>query len=140
MIDFFEKILDLFDSADEAITNISDIGDSVSDLSDISDTIPDISDSISDIEYYGDTPDFVDNDFSHNNPEQGNAISFLGNANSDGYIPDGSIKLERTISGTTDTFKLFSKDGHDYVFVNGSYIRVDGVGTVTINNIKYDKI
>jgi hypothetical protein len=137
MIDFFEKILDFFDSADEAITNISDIGDSVSD---ISDTIPDISDSISDLEYYGEAPDFVDNDLSYNNPEHGNAISFLGNANSDGYIPDGTIKLERTISGTTDTFKLFSKDGHDYVLVNGSYIRVDGVGTVTINNIKYDKI
>lgn len=73
-------------------------------------------------------------------------ISFKGhdtlppNANKDGYTPDGTVELERTVSGSTDKFKLYTKDGHDYVLCNGNYIRVDGAGTVYINNIKYDKI
>lgn len=74
-------------------------------------------------------------------------IAFMGNtkdslpsnANSDGYIPDGSISLTRTISDTTDTFKHYKKDGHDFVLYYGNYIRVDGSGTVTIGGVKYDK-
>lgn len=79
-------------------------------------------------------------DVNYDTPDQGNAISFLGSSKSDGFIPDGTIKLERTISGTTDTFALFTKGGHEYVKVNGCFIQIDGSGTVNINNIKYDKI
>lgn len=62
------------------------------------------------------------------------------NANADGYIPDGSVELTSTISDIQRTFKLYSKDGHDYVLYNGNYYRIDGTGTVTIGGIKYDKI
>lgn len=62
------------------------------------------------------------------------------NANSDGYIPNGSQKMTSTNSDTHETFKLYTKDGHDYVLYNGSYYRIDGSGTVTIGGVKYDKI
>ena len=61
------------------------------------------------------------------------------NANSDGYIPNGSQKLTSTNSDIHETFKLYSKDGHDYVLYNGKYYCIDGSGTVTIGGIKYDK-
>lgn len=71
-------------------------------------------------------------------------ISFKGhlppNHNSDGYIPDGKISLERTESGSTDTFKVYSKDSGSYVYEGGKWIRVDGNGTVNIKGVKYDKI
>lgn len=82
--------------------------------------------------------DFVDTDNSY-------GLSFMGKdtlpagANSDGYIPDGSISLTRTISDIAETFKHYRKDGHDYVLYNGSYYRVDGSGTVRIGGILYDK-
>ena len=82
----------------------------------------------------------IDTDVNYDVPDQGNSISFLGNSKSDGFIPDGKVKLERTISGITDTFDLFTKGGHEYVKVNGCFIQIDGSGTVNINNIKYDKI
>ncbi len=73
-----------------------------------------------------------------------NEISFKGhlprNHNSDGYIPDGNITLERTESGNTDTFKVYNKDGGQYVHEGGKWIRVDGGGTVNIKGVKYDKI
>lgn len=62
------------------------------------------------------------------------------NANSDGYIPNGTQELTSTIADTQKTFKLYTKDGHDYVLYNGSYYRIDGSGTVTIGGVKYDKI
>lgn len=62
------------------------------------------------------------------------------NANSDGYIPNGTQELTSTIANTQKTFKLYTKDGHDYVLYNGNYYRIDGSGTVTIGGIKYDKI
>lgn len=62
------------------------------------------------------------------------------NANSDGYIPNGSQELTSTVSDIHKTFKLYSKNGHDYVLYNGAYYRIDGSGTVTIGGIKYDKI
>ena len=67
-------------------------------------------------------------------------ISFCGTDNSDGFIYEGSISLERTISNTSDTFPHYTKDGHDYVKVGSRYICVDKGNTVTINNIKYDTI
>lgn len=78
--------------------------------------------------------------------QKSNQVTFCGrdtlppNANSDGYIPNGTQELTSTISDSTKTFKLYSKDGHDYVLYNGSYYRIDGPGTVTIGGIKYDKI
>lgn len=85
-------------------------------------------------------------DLNYDTPDQGNEISFQGkdslppNANKDGFSPQGSIELERTISGSTDKFKLFTKDGKKFVLFNGNYIPISGSGTVNINNIKYDKI
>ena len=60
-------------------------------------------------------------DLNYDTPDQGNTLSFQGkdslppNANKDGYSPQGSIELERTISGSTDKFKLFTKDGKKFV-------------------------
>lgn len=62
------------------------------------------------------------------------------NNNSDGYIPDGKITLERTESGNTDTFKVYNKDGNKYIHEGGKWIRIDGCGTMNIKGIKYDKI
>ena len=74
----------------------------------------------------------------------GDEISFKGvlppDNNSDGYIPDGKITLERTESGNTDTFKVYNKDGGQYVYEGGKWIRIDGSGTVTIKGVKYDKV
>lgn len=67
-------------------------------------------------------------------------VSFNANENSDGFIRQGSISLERTVSGSTDSFAHYTKDGHDYVKVGSSYIQVDSGKTVTINNISYDTI
>ena len=104
------------------------------DLPDIPD-VPDVDDS------YG-----IGNlDFADSNSLDGYNVPFMGrdtlppNANSDGYIPDGSISLTRTISDITDSFKHFKKDGHDYILYYGNYIRVDGTGTVNIGGISYDK-
>lgn len=109
--------------------------------------LPDMFDSDSnyDLGDFGDTTLDYDLDISEigSDIDNYNNVTFRGNnppnANSDGYIPDGQVTLERTISGTTNTFKCFTKDGHDFVYKNGQYIRIDGSGTVTINNIKYDK-
>lgn len=62
------------------------------------------------------------------------------NADSDGYIPRGNQELTSTVSDIHKTFKLYSKNGHDYVLYNGKYYQIDGSGTVTIGGIKYDKI
>lgn len=78
--------------------------------------------------------------------QKSNQVTFCGrdtlppNANSDGYIPNGTQELTSTIAETTKTFKLYSKGGHDYVLYNGSYYRIDGSGTVIIGGIKYNKI
>jgi hypothetical protein len=86
----------------------------------------------------------IDLDSSPNSDNNYN-INFMGkdtlppNANSDGYIPDGSITLTRTTSDLKEVFRHFRKDGHDYVLYNGSYFRVDGSGTVSIGGISYDK-
>ena len=73
-----------------------------------------------------------------------NNISFKGvlppDNNSDGYISNGKITLERTISGKTDTFKVYNKDGGQFVHEGGKWIRIDGSGTVNIMGVKYDKI
>ena len=59
--------------------------------------------------------------------------------NSDGYIPKGTINLRRTISGIYDRFDLYNKGGVNYVKYGGYYYNISGPGTVTINNIKYNK-
>ena len=102
--------------------------------------VPDIDAAVDISTDLGSDFNIPETDLNYDTPDQGNAISFLGSSKSDGFIPDGTIKLERTISGTTDTFDLFTKGGHEYVKVNGCFIQIDGSGTVNINNIKYDKI
>lgn len=73
-------------------------------------------------------------------------LSFMGrdtlppNANSDGYIPDGRIDLTSTIGDVSKSFKLYTKDGHSYVLDHGQYYKVDGLGTVMINGVRYDKM
>lgn len=73
-----------------------------------------------------------------------NNLTFKGhlppNYDKDGYIPDGSVYLERTVSEDTDKFKVYVKDGGKYVHEGGKWIRIDGNGTVTIKGVKYDKI
>lgn len=92
-----------------------------------------------------DDDDFVE-EVMNEHSQGANHPAFIGrdklppNANSDGYIPNGSQELISTISDTSKTFKLYSKDGHDYVLYNGVYYRIDGPGTVTIGGVKYDKI
>lgn len=66
--------------------------------------------------------------------------TFGGATSSDGYVHEGKISLERTVSGITDTFEHYTKGGHDYVKVGARYIQVDSGQTVTINNVKYDTI
>ena len=65
--------------------------------------------------------------------------NFKGGENSDGYIPKGKIRLRRTISGLYDTFDLYNKRGINYVRFKGVYYKISGSGTITIDNIKYDK-
>lgn len=67
-------------------------------------------------------------------------VSFGSNEGSDGFIKDGKIELERTVGGSTDTFEHYTKDGHDYVKVGGTYIRVDSGKYVNINNVCYDTL
>lgn len=57
--------------------------------------------------------------------------------NEDGFISDGNITLESTISDREVTFRKFNKGGSEYVLYNGNYIRLTG-NTVTIGGIKYD--
>ncbi len=84
----------------------------------------------------------VINEYHHNTDN----ITFCGrntlppDANSDGYVPNGSQELASTISDIKRTFKLYSKNGHAYVLYNGNYYRVDGSGIVVIGGVKYDKI
>lgn len=89
--------------------------------------------------------DFLD-EVMNEHEQDTNHMTFCGhdtlppNANSDGYIPSGTQELTSTIADIQKTFKLYTKDGHDYVLYNGSYYRIDGSGTVTIGGVKYDKI
>lgn len=81
--------------------------------------------------------------FLKNDKQEQKTLSFKGvlppNNNSDQYIPDGKITLERTVSGSTDTFKVYNKDGGQYVYEGGKWIRVDGNGTVNIKGVEYDR-
>lgn len=77
---------------------------------------------------------------SSNNLAFGGRDTLPNNSNSDGKIPDGKISLERTTSGLMDSFKLFRDGGHKFVLYYGKYIQVDGIGTVTIGGIQYNKI
>lgn len=76
--------------------------------------------------------------------ESENDISFKGvlppNNNSDGYIPDGKVTLERAESDNADTFNVYNKAGGQYVYEGGKWIRIDGCGTVWIKGVKYEKI
>lgn len=73
-------------------------------------------------------------------------VNFLGrtkdslpvNANSDGYIPDGTIELDRQNGRGSETFKLYNKNGNDYVLYYGKYIKISGKDCVNIGGIKYD--
>lgn len=66
-------------------------------------------------------------------------ISFMGR-NDDGYIPDGKITIERTISGLRESFDLYRKNCGLYIHEGGRWIRVDGSGTFDLHNIKYNKV
>lgn len=73
-------------------------------------------------------------------------MDFFDNINFDALqplqdiFPDGKVTLERTESGNSDTFKMYNKDGGQYVYEGGKWIRIDGSGTVTIKGVKYDKV
>ncbi len=67
-------------------------------------------------------------------------VSFMG-SNSDGYIPNGTVTLERTISGIDESFKAYRNGGHIYVETSPNhFVQVDGSGTVKIHGVEYDKL
>lgn len=59
-------------------------------------------------------------------------VNFLGrtrdslpaNSNSDGYIPDGTIELDRQNGHGSDTFKLYNKNGSDYILYYNSPLKI----------------
>lgn len=111
------------------------------DFLDFDDSILDIDGDMSDFDGSSLDTDFDVNDYVlSNTPNSTYNISFEGHENADGYKSDGHISLERTISGITDSFPHYTKDGHDFVKVGSRYIQVDSGNTVTINNIKYDTV
>lgn len=57
-------------------------------------------------------------------------------ANRDGYIPNGSITLQKQAGGGSSTFKLYTKGGSRYVLYFGDYIRLSG-SSVRIGGITY---
>ena len=97
-------------------------------------------------EFFDDGLDFSDSDFDVNNyvleqsMEPYSNIAFGASENADGFIREGQISLERTVSGSSDTFEHYTKEGHDYIKIGNRYIQVDKGDTVTINNIKYDTV
>ncbi len=66
-----------------------------------------------------------------------NSLTFRNNG--DGNVYEGTIYMNRTISGRKDSFPLYNYRGTNYVKVGNSYVNISGSGTVTINNIIYDK-
>lgn len=98
----------------------------------------DIDISNSDGDY--DCNDPIDCSFDSSNSYDGYNVTFGASENSDGYISQGNISLERTVSGTSDSFDHYTKNGHEYVKVGNNYIRIDKGNTVTIKGIKYDCI
>lgn len=68
--------------------------------------------------------------------------SFTGNppeSNSDGYTPNGKITLE-SVNGNKQTFDCYSKGGSDFVYEDNQWKKINGIGTVKINNIQYKKV
>ena len=146
-----EEISDIYDVMD--IADIYDMSDMMVDAADMMDIaeMTDYADLDFDtLENAGLTDNLLyeDTDLSTysdgiSNIEDGGSpynVSFQASENSDGFIPDGKIELERTVSGHKDSFPHYTKDGHDYVKVGSSYIRVDVGQTVTIGNVKYDTV
>lgn len=104
--------------------------------------IPDfgIVSSIPDMDYDFDM-EFDDQMAFDTDLNNGYNISFGASENSDGYIPEGTISLERTISGGSDTFPHYTQDGHDYVKLGpGKYERIDQGITVNLKGVKYNTI
>lgn len=89
----------------------------------------------SDKEYENVSDSYTNNSYSS---DYSGEIVFRGtDSNSDGYIFQGNISLERVISGKTESFYLFNKGGIDYVAKSksGPYYRLSS--RMTINGIDY---
>lgn len=111
------------------------------DFFDLEGSILDIEGDMSNFDSSSLDTDFDLNDYVLNQSlDSSYNVSFGANENADGFKPDGTITLERTISGSSDSFPHYTRDGHDYVKVGNRYIQVDSGSTVTINNIKYDTV
>lgn len=68
--------------------------------------------------------------------------TFTGNPpnnNADNYIHEGKITLE-SINGNKKTFECYSKAGSDFVYEDGQWKKISGLGTVNIHNIQYKKV
>ena len=102
----------------------------------------DVGSSMPDIDFDYDSDMDFDNQLTLGSDyDNGYNVSFGASENSDGYIPDGTISLERTISGDSDSFPHYTKDGHDYVKLGpGNYVRIDQGNTVNLRGVKYDTI
>lgn len=134
-MDFIEAILSIFDSSEVPDASVPD-----TDIA--SDTVADFGLDDSGVNDLGDTIDAGDYSLSDDASGDCSNISFQHrppDADADGYIRSGNVRLERSASGDTDTFTLYKKDGHSYVFEDGRFKQIDGTGTVNINNIKYEK-
>lgn len=87
-----------------------------------------------------DSIDSTIDDFSLIDSPETYSPSFMG-SNSDGFIPNGTITLDRTNCGIEKCFEVFRKDGHLWIEESPNhFVRVDGSGTVNINGFKYNKI
>lgn len=95
----------------------------------------DIDNNLDDCDDYYDCGEDYDTDGCYN-------PSFTGNppeSNSDGYIPDCKITLE-SVNGNNQTFDCYSKGGSDFIYEDGQWKKINGTGTVKINNIQNKKV
>lgn len=133
--------MDMFDlSSFNFDDNLLDLGDTDIEFDTISDFDIENSDYLSDLEV-SDNIDSIGLDGYDSTDSDG--ITFRGKDTlpsghkEDGYINEGDIKLESTVSEKEEKFRKFTKGGSDYVLYNGNYIKLTG-NTVTIGGIKYD--
>lgn len=131
----FEDVADLSDIMDMADTSeIMDIGAFDIDWDTSDDAICSLDNSELGA-YNHDTPEYHDyiNQNIHHDVDESSSISFMGkdslpqDSNSDGFIANGTITLHRDGgSDVTDSFKLYTKGGNNYVLYNKKYIHLTG--------------
>jgi hypothetical protein len=65
----------------------------------------------------------------------------FGSERSDGFVRKGEVRLKRTYSRSYDKFVLYTNSkGVKHVKVGKNYLKVEGTGTIEIDNITYNKL